>query len=255
MNIKNHDTIVGTQFGSRAHAYLTSSVHATGNDLEQLVQLIENRPDAIALDMGCGGGHVAFNLASRVKKVVAYDLSEAMLTVVAEEAKRRKIDNLITKQGSAEHLSESSDSFDIVVSRYSTHHWSDLLAGLVQMRRVLKPNGLAVFMDVISPGVPLLDTWLQTLELLRDASHVKNYSLSEWQYILASAGFISGLTMRFRLRLEFAAWVERMKTPSVHVQAIQSLLSCAGSEVTEYFAIEQDGSFTVDTMLISARVK
>jgi hypothetical protein len=121
------------------------------------------------------------------------------------------------------------------------------------MRRVLKSDGMAIFMDVITPGVPLLDTWLQSFELLRDSSHVRNASLVEWRALLTAAGFAVESSVRFRLRLDFSSWIERMKTPQSHVSAIRSLQHRAGSEVTDYFAIEEDGSFTVDTVLIAAK--
>ncbi|MHB8252457.1 MAG: class I SAM-dependent methyltransferase [Acidiferrobacter sp.] len=253
MTAKSHNSIVASQFAPRAHSYLTSTVHANGDDLDQMVEVVGPRPDAIALDMGCGGGHAAFRLAPLVKKVVAYDLSESMLAVVANEAQRRGLGNIVTKKGAAEILPCPSESFDVVVSRYSAHHWQDVPAGLAQMRRVLQPGGLAIFMDVITPGIPLLDTWLQTLELLRDPSHVRNASLAEWREFLSAAGFVVDRVTRFRLRLEFTPWVDRMKTPQSHVTAIRSLQLRAGSDVGGYFAIEDDGSFTVDTVLITAK--
>lgn len=252
MTTENHNAIVSAQFSPQAQAYLASAVHAAGEDLEQMAKLIGKRSDAIALDLGCGGGHVAFRLAPLVSKVLAYDLSETMLDAVADEARRRSLDNLLTQQGVAEALPCLSASFDVAVTRYSAHHWRDLPAGLAQMRRVLKPHGLAIFMDVISPGEPLLDTWLQALELLRDPSHVRNRSLAEWESLLTIAGFFVSSTMRFRLRLEFSSWVERMQTPAVHLAAIRSLQRHAGTDVADHFAIEDDGSFTVDTVLIAA---
>ena len=252
MTRANHDSIVDSQFSPRAHAYLASAVHASGQDLDDMASLVGQRTGAIALDMGCGGGHAAFRLAPLVGKVVAYDLSAAMLAVVEGEALRRGLHNIVTKQGAAETLPCPSGWFDVAVSRYSAHHWRDVPAGLAQMRRAMKPDGLAVFMDVVGPGVPLLDTWLQSLELLRDPSHVRDASLDEWRSLLAQAGFDIGSVTRYRLRLEFGSWIERMKTPAAHVQAIRSLQACAGAEVREYFAIEQDGSFTVDTVLIAA---
>jgi hypothetical protein len=44
-----------------------------------------------------------------------------------------------------------------------------------------------------------------------------------------------------------------MSTPPEHVAAIRSLQQRASREVRDYFEIEADGSFTVDTMLIEAR--
>jgi ubiquinone/menaquinone biosynthesis C-methylase UbiE len=215
--------------------------------------VIGSRPDAVALDMGCGGGHVAFRMAGLVKKVVAYDLSAAMLETVAAEAHKRGLDNIVTKRGAAEALPCPSAAFDVVATRFSAHHWGAFADGLAQMRRVLKPDGLALFMDVVSPGVPLLDTWLQALELLRDPSHVRNASLDEWRATLASLGFAIEEVATYRLRLEFGAWIERMRTPDVHVAAIRSLQRRVSAEVKDYFAIEDDGSFTIDSALIVAR--
>jgi ubiquinone/menaquinone biosynthesis C-methylase UbiE len=256
MTRKNHEVIVETQFGPQAQSYVTSAVHAGGPDLDDMARLASEQTDiseAIALDLGCGGGHAAFRLAPLVKQVVAYDLSEAMLGAVAAEAGRRRLDNVVTQQGAAETLPCEPASFDVAVTRYSAHHWRDLPAGLAQMRRVLKPGGLAVCMDVVSPGVPLFDSWLQTLELLRDPSHVRNYSATEWLTMLISAGFAPEQVTRYRLRLEFSSWIKRMNTPDAHVAAIRSLQRSAGSEVLEHFAIEEDGSFTIDTLLIAAR--
>lgn len=252
MQERSHDSLVAEQFGPRAHSYLASAVHAQGEDLDQFAALVGSRPEAFALDLGCGGGHVSFRLAPLVRKVVAYDLSEAMVETVRAEAARRGLSNLDARVGSAERLPCPDAAFDIVASRYSAHHWHDAPAGVREARRVLKPGGLAVFMDVVTPGSPLLDTWLQSLELLRDPSHVRNYSIEEWRAMLEAAGLRPGAVSRFRLRLEFSSWIGRMNTPEVHVQAIRSLQGRAGAEVAEHFAFEADGSFTLDAMLMSA---
>ncbi len=254
MQERTHDSLVTEQFGPQAKAYLASAVHAQGEDLTQLAAMIGSRPDAFALDLGFGGGHVSFLLAPLVRKVVAYDLSEEMVAMVRQEAARRGFANLEPRQGSAERLPCPDAAFDIVASRYSVHHWLDVQAGLREARRVMKPGGTAVFMDVVTPSSPLLDTWLQTLELLRDPSHVRNYSLEQWRDMLQAAGFRPGVVSRFRLRLEFSSWIKRMNTPEVHVAAIRSLQRRAGAEVVRHFEIEPDGSFTIDTMLMSAEV-
>jgi ubiquinone/menaquinone biosynthesis C-methylase UbiE len=252
MQERSQEDLVAEQFGSQAEAYLRSAVHSRGEDLAELARIVGPRPQALAAYLGFGGGHVSFLLAPLVQKIVGYDLSEAMAATVRAEAARRGLDNVDARQGAVERIECPDAAFDIVASRYSAHHWPDVAAGLRQARRILKPGGLAVFMDVFSPGEPLLDTWLQGLELLRDPSHVRDYSLSEWRTMLEAAGFRPAAASRYRLRLEFSSWVKRMNTPQLYVEAIRSLQQRAGADVVKHFEIEPDGSFTIDTMLMTA---
>ncbi|WP_091938395.1 class I SAM-dependent methyltransferase [Propionivibrio dicarboxylicus] len=202
---------------------------------------------------GCGGGHVSFRLAKLAGTVTAYDLSEDMLAVVAAEAARRGLNNIDTVRGAAEALDFAPASFDAVVSRYSAHHWQHLASGIKEARRVLKDDGIAIFIDVIAPELTLYDTWLQSVELLRDPSHVRDMTLSEWKRVIEAAGMAIEETVVGRLRLAFDPWIERLKTPLSHVVAIRSLQHGADSNVARHFDIEDDGSFTVDTALIVAR--
>lgn len=244
------EDLVARQFGPQAAAYVTSAVHASGADLDALAGMLAGHSEARLLDLGCGGGHVSFTAAPHVGQVVAYDLSSAMLAAVSAEASRRGFANILTAQGVAEVLPFEDASFDFVVSRYSAHHWRDLAAGLRHARRVLKPGGRAVFMDVTAPEHPLLDTFLQTVEMLRDPSHVRDYKPSEWIRGAEEAGFlVEGVTDR-RLRLEFEPWVTRIATPPVHAAAIRSLQDGASEEVRSHFAVEADGTFTLDTLTL-----
>lgn len=249
---KTHEVLVGGQFGARAAAYLGSAVHAQGADLDALAALVHGKTQAHVLDLGCGAGHVSFHVAPHVGDVVAYDLSPEMLAVVARAAAERGLRNIATRQGVAESLPFADQSFDYVFSRFSTHHWRDLDAGLREAARVLKPGGIAAFVDSVSPGLPLLDTYLQAVELLRDPSHVRNYSRAEWDAAVARTGLVPGAASQHRLRLQFAAWIDRMNTPKVQSDAIRALQAAMSETVTRYFDIGPDGSFDLDVMLIQA---
>lgn len=253
MSAKSQQQVVTEQFGPRAEAYIASTVHATGEDLQQLAGLVRGQKQARVLDLGCGGGHVSFAVAPEVAEVVAYDLSSEMLTAVTRSAVDRGLDNLRTECGAAEKLPFADASFGVVMTRFSAHHWRDLDAALAEARRVIRPCGFAAFVDVVTPGEPLFDTFLQSIEMLRDPSHVRNYSIAEWQAALGRAGFAPGEVTRRRLRLDFATWVARMQTSELHQQAIRSLQSYMSSDVTRHFEIAADGSFTLDTMTILAK--
>lgn len=246
------DELIVAQFGSRSTQYVASTVHSQGEDLQQLATLAAAAGSVRVLDLGCGGGHVSFMVAPHVADVVAYDLSTEMLATVASVAKERGLANVSTVAGSVTSLPFDDGSFDLVLTRYSAHHWDDVGKGLAEARRVLRDSGQAVFIDVAAPARPVLDTFLQAIEVFRDPSHVRDYSPREWEQLLAQAGFrIERTTMR-RLHLDFASWIERINTPRVRTDAIRSLQQTLSHEVVSYFEITPHGDFTVDTIDVLA---
>jgi ubiquinone/menaquinone biosynthesis C-methylase UbiE len=252
MSRPNHDTHVAAQFGGRAAAYVASAVHAQGDDLRDVAALVAGDPSARVLDLGCGGGHVSFAVAPHVTEIIAYDLSEQMLAAVTSEAESRMLTNVSTQRGPAESLPFESESFDFVVTRFSAHHWYDVKAGLAEARRVLKPSGKAVFIDVVAPAVAALDTFLQSVELLRDPSHVRDYTVDQWFNFLGAVGFAVTHSTQRRLRMQFESWIERMQTPQVRSRAVRALQETASAPISAYFELEPDGSFVIDTIAIDA---
>jgi ubiquinone/menaquinone biosynthesis C-methylase UbiE len=166
---------------------------------------------------------------------------------------RAELPNLKTQQCAAEHLPFSNGHFDLVLSRFSAHHWRDFESGLHESRRVLAPDGQAIFIDSAAPAVPLLDSHLQMLELIRDPSHVRNYTVPEWVAALARAGFEFSSMQRRRLRIEFASWTARTRTPALLSEAIRHLQQNAPQEVRDQFAIEADGSVLPDAVTFEAQ--
>ncbi|HSU99620.1 MAG TPA: class I SAM-dependent methyltransferase [Roseiarcus sp.] len=249
---KAHERVVEAQFGPRAKAYVESAVHSQGADLEAIEALARKaRPD-VALDMGAGGGHVSYALARHARRVIATDLSSEMLAAVARTAREKGLANIETTEAPAERLPFDDETFDFVASRFSTHHWRDFEAGLRQARRALKRGGRAVFVDAYAAGEPLFDTHLQAVELLRDHSHVRDYSCAQWLDSLARARFSLDACRTWRLRMDFPVWIARMQTRQENVTAIRALQTAASAETKTYFAIEPDGSFLLDVLMIEA---
>ncbi|MEH6566084.1 MAG: class I SAM-dependent methyltransferase [Halopseudomonas sp.] len=252
MAATEHNAVVARQFGEQANAYLTSAVHSSGEEFVALDEAVAGQVHARALDLGCGAGHVSFRVAPQLSEVVAYDLSQAMLDTVTAAAAERGLSNIVAQQGVAEYLPFADASFDWVFSRYSAHHWQDLGRALREVYRVLKPGGKVIFVDVMSPGMPLLDTYLQAVELLRDTSHVRDYSAAEWLQQMNQAGLQVERQRRQRLHLEFSSWVARMRTPQPLQQAVRALQENMGEEVRRYFEITADGSFSTDVIVLWA---
>jgi len=247
---KAHERVVEAQFGPRAKAYVESAVHSQGADLEAMGTLAQNAE--LALDLGAGGGHVSYALARHARRVIATDLSSEMLAAVTRTAREKGLNNIETTQAPAEHLPFEDETFDFVASRFSAHHWRDFDAGLREARRTLKRGGRAAFVDVYAPGQALFDTHLQAIELLRDHSHVRDYTSAQWLDTLGRSGFAVEVCRTWRLRMDFPVWIARMQTPDVNVKAIRALQIAASTETKAHFAIEPDGSFSLDMLMIEA---
>jgi len=141
----------------------------------------------------------------------------------------------------------------VVVARHTTHHWPDVRRGMREAARVLKPGGVVVVDDCVAPESAVLDTFLQTLEMLRDPSHVRDYSVSQWSEIAAQAGLaITGITRR-RLPLAFAPWVMRQRVPQLRRDAIRELFALMPADVRGHFDIRENDDFTIDVALFEMR--
>jgi len=249
---QTHETLVRRQFGEQARAYVESSVHAAGEDLDWIGGIAARTRPAHALDLGTGGGHVAYRLAAHAGRVTASDLSAEMIAAVIATAEAKRLATISGEVAAAEALPFADGAFDLLACRFSAHHWRDFDGGLREARRVLAGGAPALFVDVVAPEPPKLDMHLQTVELLRDPSHVRDYRVSEWIAALGRAGFAVRALHTRRLRMDFSSWIQRMRTSELHAAAIRSLQSRASAEVADYFGLEADGSFTLDTVAIEA---
>lgn len=253
--MRTHEQTVHSQFDSRANAYLTSAVHAAGPDLERAKSLVAEvtAPAARGLDIGCGAGHLSFALAPFHRHLLALDPSSGMLATVAQAAAARDLRQIETCLGSAESLPFADESFQLVATRYSAHHWRRLEVAVGELARVLAPGGHALVIDTLGQEDPLADTFLQSIELLRDISHVRNRSQSQWRGLLHGAGLLELDRAQWPTRLQFSSWVQRMGTPAERVTAIRALQGGAPREVRQALRIEEDGSFVIETGLFWLR--
>jgi ubiquinone/menaquinone biosynthesis C-methylase UbiE len=241
---------VQKQFGAVAANYVASAVHAAGPDLTAMLAAAAPRADQRALDAGCGPGHTALAFAPHLAEVVGLDLTEAMLAQGRKLARDRGIANITFQRGDVERLPFPDASFDLVTSRYSAHHYPHPQVALGEFARVLKPGGAFLLVDVVSFEPPAQDTFLNTIELLRDPSHVRDHTIEQWQRMIESAGFAVEALETWPLRLEFESWVARMQTPFLAITQIRALIDGATRDVRAALAIEQSYSFSVPTALL-----
>ena len=141
---------VQAQFGASADGYATSEVHAKGESLGVLIELIKPRPEWHVLDVGTGAGHTALTFAPHVAHVIASDLTGQMLAKAAELAETRGLTNIKTRAADAESLPFDDASFDLVTCRLAFHHFPNSHQAISAFARVLKTGGRLGFSDNIT---------------------------------------------------------------------------------------------------------
>lgn len=101
------------------------------------------------LELGSGAGEGAVYFALQGAEVVATDLSPGMLEVVRRVAERHGV-SVQTRVASADDLSQFEEgSFDIIYAANLLHH-VEIAPCLDEVRRVLKPGGVAAFWDPVA---------------------------------------------------------------------------------------------------------
>ena len=96
------------------------------------------------LDVGTGPGTLVRELARRLPglRVYGIDLSEDMIGLARAHARREQLEERVQfASGDVAHLPYPDQSFDVVVSTISMHHWSELAQPLRELYRVLRPGG------------------------------------------------------------------------------------------------------------------
>ena len=238
MNLKQ---AVEAQFSAAATAYAQSGVHAGGPDLEAMLTSAATTGRERLLDLGSGAGHTSLFFAPHVAEVHALDLSEPMLDHGRRLARERSLSNLTWHRGEAESLPFPDAHFDLVTSRQSAHHYEDLERALGEVARVLEPGGRFVVVDSVAPEDHAGDTFLNTFEVLRDHTHVRDHRVSDWGRMLEAAGMKAEAGPRWWLDMDFGSWVRRSATARDAVEALRAFVRRAPSDVREPFFPDPDG--------------
>lgn len=229
---------VQKQFGRAADAYTKSVDFAEGEDLGWLVKLAGPSAHAWALDIGTGAGHAGFALAPVAKQVIGLDITPEMVAAAQRNATTRGIARFQASVGNAEHLPFPYESFSLVVCRYTGHHFHNPARVVQEVSRVLTGNGRFLVVDNTSPDDAAADRWINHVEVLRDPSHVREWSQGEWQRFFRDAGLDFAVTHTWLKMLEFNDWVARQQTPPDAVAELRSLFAAAPPVIRETFAID-----------------
>ena len=139
-------------------------------------------PSMKVLDLGCGNGIVSNQLSKLLKdgEVVGMDRSDELFNLASR--KYLDVPNLSFVKGDVYALPFQNESFDFVYARFLFQHLVDPLKALLEIKRVLKPEGVVSLIDVD-------DSWLmthpehQTFERLKSAAAKRQRELGGDRFI------------------------------------------------------------------------
>jgi demethylmenaquinone methyltransferase / 2-methoxy-6-polyprenyl-1,4-benzoquinol methylase len=147
------DRIAG--FYDLMNSVMTAGLHHRWR--ARAVDLAALAPGDSALDVACGTGDLAIELARRVGtggEVIGSDFAEEML-----ERARVKAPELQWEWGNALELPYASGRFHAATVGFGARNFSDLDRGLAEMARVVRPGGRVVVLEITTPHRPPLSTF------------------------------------------------------------------------------------------------
>lgn len=113
---------------------------------EHLIRCLPAISHPRIIDLACGTGDISRLLAKRYPQghISAIDITPSMLTHARKQSSHANIDFI---EADINHLPFDDGSFDIVTGGYALRNAPDLVCAIREIERVLKPGGVAVFLD------------------------------------------------------------------------------------------------------------
>ncbi|HEY8825014.1 MAG TPA: bifunctional demethylmenaquinone methyltransferase/2-methoxy-6-polyprenyl-1,4-benzoquinol methylase UbiE [Candidatus Limnocylindria bacterium] len=159
-----HDRRIAAMFDRIAPRYdLLNRLLSLGTDLSwrrRALDLARLGEGGRALDVGTGTGDFALALLARspgTATVTGVDISPGMLEIAERRAAKAglsaRYERLIA---SVESLPFPDGAFDVAMAGFVIRNVGDIPKGLREMRRVLRPGGRAVILDLHTPRNPAI---------------------------------------------------------------------------------------------------
>jgi ArsR family transcriptional regulator len=139
-------------------------------------------PPLVVADLGCGEGYLTLEAAAWAKKVIAIDRSPEVLARGRDLARRRKVKNIVWRKGDLEHVPIDDASVDVVLLSQALHHAAEPSKALAEARRILRPGGRLIVLDLRAHG----EEWVRQ----RLGDRWLGFSDEELRRLLGEAGFI-----------------------------------------------------------------
>jgi ubiquinone/menaquinone biosynthesis C-methylase UbiE len=257
MSARDSKVLSKERYSKFAQRYVSSSTHASGADLEKLLEIAQPQPDWLVLDIATGGGHTALKFAPYVSEVIATDLTANMLHAAQSSIHSHGMQNVRYLVADAENLPFDSGHFDLVTCRIAAHHFPDAQRFVHESARVLKSEGMLLIQDHLLPENDADARYIDAFEKLRDPSHNRAFNQSEWQAMFTQAGLAVEQIEKVAKRHEFIPWAERQSCTPETIARLKEMLVQAPAGAAPWMQVQESGtsdtSFTNHHILIAGR--
>jgi len=216
-----HTDLIKEQFDRQSATFGTMTGHYEALDL--IIRLSQATDKDTVLDVACGPGIVACAFAKKVGHVHGIDLVPAMIERAKESQKTQGLTNMSWDIGNVNPLPYPHCDYSIVVSRFAFHHFTDPLAVLHEMTRVVKWEGKVVVVDVMTTSGPQTDLY-DHMEKLRDPSHTHALTLNELQNMFKEAGLNLVEQHRYRMEVDAEELLKATLTPPKEAEEFRKIV-------------------------------
>jgi ubiquinone/menaquinone biosynthesis C-methylase UbiE len=223
------------RFSQFAQGYVEAAVFKS-DELNRLVELAAPQPSWMALDIATGGGHTALKFAPLVGHVVAVDYAPAMLEA-ARGYVSKNVANVSYSGADAENMPFVSESFDLITCRVAAHHFPDPFKFMGEVARCLKPGGVFILQDLITPDDERAARYVDSFERLRDPSHVRMLAIYEWEGLCLDTELTVEAAEVYRKPANMLDWAQRQGCDAATIQHLHVLMAQAPAPVRDWLNI------------------
>ena len=239
-------TDIQRQFGATAAGYATSSCHAQGATLQDLLELADVQTGDWVLDVATGTAHSAMAMPPGAGVVIGADLALGMMQAGRTMAEERGIGHLRFVQADVHALPFADGSFERVVSRIAPHHFGDIRLAVREMARVTAPGGRVAVVDGSTPDDPQVDRFVDTLERLHDPTHGRNFPVREWREFYEQAG-LEVVEVRPAIYdamggRSLGEWSARSHCSAGTLKEMRDMLQRAPARIRQALRVREEGS-------------
>ncbi|WP_052672287.1 class I SAM-dependent methyltransferase [Aliterella atlantica] len=145
---KSRKQKVAASFNLASVGYDLQAVRFLALTAKRLVELAAIESGETILDVATGTGAAAIAISPRVGangRVIGIDLAQDMLNVAQKNIKNAGLTNIDLQVGDGENLDFNDNNFDKVICASGIFFFPDMLAGLRDWLRVIKPGGIVAF--------------------------------------------------------------------------------------------------------------